>query len=98
MKALREILDRENKLGVKRMHDIDWRLSMVTATRQKQKIMCPKYTMKLQMSETTLQEPVHSEQVMDLDYTTMKRLQMELLEAIKSVEGPYPRKVQKFIK
>ena len=78
MKELREILDRENKLGVKRLEDIDWRLSMVTATRQKQKIMCPKYTLQLSLNEQTQVEKESSSLVLDLDYTTMKRLQNEL--------------------
>ena len=43
--SLREILDVENKLNKKCLQTVDWRLSLVTACRQKQKIMVPKYTM-----------------------------------------------------
>lgn len=35
--------------------------------------------------------------VFDIDYTMMKRLQEEIYHAVKSVETPYARKVQKFI-
>ena len=44
---LRAILDEENKLGKVSLQNMDWRLSLVTACRQKQKIMVPKYTMQL---------------------------------------------------
>ena len=33
-----------------------------------------------------------------MDYTMMKRIEEELSDAVKSMEGQYSRKVQKFIK
>ena len=48
---LRKILDQDNQLGRVRLQNVDWRLSMVTACRQKQKMMVPKYTMLLQFAE-----------------------------------------------
>ena len=47
---LREILDDENKIGKLRLLNVDWRLSLVTACRQKQKMMVPKYTMQIQVN------------------------------------------------
>lgn len=91
---LREILGKENSRGVLRLKEVDWRLSMVTACRQKQKLQCPKFTMQVAFEKQGQAQSV----AFDLDYTTMKRLQCELQEAVKSVEGPYARKVQKFIK
>lgn len=49
---LRKILENDITLGVHRLKDIDWRLSMITACRQKQKMMQPKYTMKLSLEQT----------------------------------------------
>ena len=47
---LREILDDENKIGKLRLLNVDWRLSLVTACRQKQKLMVPKYTVQIQVN------------------------------------------------
>ena len=46
---LRRILENDITFGVHRLKDVDWRLSMVTGSRQKQKMMVPKYTMKLSL-------------------------------------------------
>ena len=43
-------------------------------------------------------KPTTESLVFDLDYTNMMRLQEELQAAIKSVDGQYAKKVQKFIK
>ena len=74
---------------------------MVTACRQRQKMMLPKYTVKLDLEEKPLQameQPKSQAIVMDLDYTSMKRLQDELQDAIKSLDGVYAKRVQKFIR
>ena len=42
---LRKILDNENEVGRLLLTNVDWRLSLVSACRQKQKMMVPKYTM-----------------------------------------------------
>ena len=44
---LRDILNKENQKDITKFSELDWRLSMVTATRLKQKVMVPKYTVKL---------------------------------------------------
>lgn len=46
---LRDILKKENLKDVVKFSDMEWRLSMVSATRSKQKIMVPKYTVKLDL-------------------------------------------------
>ena len=84
--SLREIMDVENKLNKLQLQTVDWRLSLVTGSRQKQKMMVPKYTLQLQFAEhknkedgdenktSTLLQEVNSTQVMDCDYTMMKRI------------------------
>ena len=42
---LRKILDNENEVGRLLLTNVDWRLSLVSGCRQKQKMMAPKYTM-----------------------------------------------------
>ena len=44
---VREVLDQENLSGIAKFRELDWRLSLVTANRSKQKIMEPKFTVKL---------------------------------------------------
>ena len=64
----------------------------------------PKYTMRINLEKyaehgSSLEGKTEEQDlVLDLDYTNLKRLQEELQEAIKSVEGQYAKKVQKFIK
>ena len=53
---LREILAAENEKDVKRFKDFNWRLNVVTATRARQKIMVPKYTVKLDLATSTVEE------------------------------------------
>lgn len=69
---------------------------MVTACRQKQKVMVPKYTMMLQFTEG--ETHAESQAVLDCDFTMMSRLQRELQEALKGAESNYSRRVQKFVK
>ena len=73
----------ENERGSVHFKDIDWRLNLVTATRQRQKMLLPKYTMRLQLekhaemssSASPSDEKTTVENlVVDLDYTNMKRL------------------------
>ena len=92
---LRKILDQDNQHGRSRLQNVDWRLSMVTACRQKQKMMVPKYTMLLQFSEGD--QNTESQAVLDCDYTMMSRMQKEIQDALKSVENTYSRRVQKFV-
>ena len=47
IKDLRELLLEENERGTLHFKDIDWRLNLVTATRQKHKMLLPKYTMRI---------------------------------------------------
>lgn len=74
MHELREILDDENKIGKLRLLNVDWRLSLVTACRQKQKLMVPKYTMQIQVNQLLEKEEKEANMVFDLDYTMMKRM------------------------
>ena len=98
---MREILIKENQRGSIIFKDFNWRLNMVTACRQRQKMMFPKYTVKLDLEEKPKQvmdQPQVSSLVLDLDYTSMKRLQDDLQEAVKSLDGVYAKRVQKFIR
>ncbi len=94
---LRDILGSENDLNVKRFHDFDWRLNLVTATRARQKVMVPKYTVKLDLASSRESETPESF-VFDTDYTNLKRIQQELEEAIKAIDATYSKKVVKFLK
>jgi len=46
---IRDLLTSENNRGNLSFKDLDWRLNFVTATRQKQKMLQPKYTCKLDL-------------------------------------------------
>ena len=75
---LRKILDNENEVGRLLLTNVDWRLSLVSACRQKQKMMVPKYTMQLKFEEKQAlvqgAQSLESSMVFDIDYVTMKRL------------------------
>lgn len=45
IKEIRDLLLEENERGTMHFKDVDWRLNMVTACRQKQRMFLPKYTM-----------------------------------------------------
>ena len=44
---IRNMLDKDNKKGIMKFNNMEWRLSMVTGCRSRSKIMVPKYTIKL---------------------------------------------------
>ena len=93
---IRDLLAQENEKMTVRFQDLDWRLSMVVATRARHNIMVPKYTLKFDLKSSENQE---SESViLDSDYNNMKRLQVELQDALKSLNGRYSKKVFKFLK
>ena len=94
---LRAILASENDKDVRRFKDLDWRLNLVTSCRARQKIMVPKFTMKLDLAKGQDEESTES-YVLDCDYTNLKRIQQELEEALKSLDAPYSKKVAKFLK
>ena len=83
---LRDLLSLENERGSLRFKDFDWRLNIVTACRQRNKMMAPKYSLKLSLQEV----PVDAKQgsrdqkselltlLCDIDYTNLKRFQSEL--------------------
>ena len=48
---IREMLDQDNLEDNVHFSDLDWRLSMVTATMSRQKIMVPKYTVKMDLQK-----------------------------------------------
>ena len=100
---LREILAAENDKDVKRFKDLTWRLNVVTSCRARQKVMMPKYTLKLDLETSTIDKGGEEGQktesfVLDVDYTNLKRIQQELEEALKSIDAPYSKKVVKFLK
>ena len=97
------MLMRENERGTVHFKDMEWRLNLVTACRQRQKMLFPKYTIKLDLEHQPEKQMINAKAttenlVFDLDYTNMMRLQEELQAAIKSVDGQYAKKVQKFIR
>ena len=97
------MLMKENERGSVHFKDMDWRLNLVTACRQKQKMLFPKYTVKIDLEHQPEKQmmnakPTTENLIFDLDYTNMVRLQDELQAAIKSVDGQYAKKVQKFIR
>ena len=87
---------------------MEWRLSMITACRARQKIMVPKYTIKLDferepaavndLKNNTFSKDDIESVVIDSDYVNLKRLQNELEDALKSLNGRYSKKVFKFLK
>ena len=89
---------------MKRFKDLNWRLSVVTSCRARQKVMVPKYTLKLDLETSTIDKGGEDGQettesfVLDVDYTNLKRIQLELEEALKSIDAPYSKKVVKFLK
>ena len=50
---MREMLNQENLKETAQFSDLEWRLSMVTACRSKQRIMVPKYTLKMDLLSST---------------------------------------------
>ena len=101
LEELREILAAENDKDVKRFKDLNWRLSVVTSCRARQKVMVPKYTLKIDLETSKIEEAAAQTTesfVLDVDYTNLKRIQLELEEALKSIDAPYSKKVVKFLK
>ena len=108
---IRQILNQENLSDVPKFNDLEWRLSLITATRARQKMMLPKYTVKLDIQPATKAVGAQEVQgkneergdqqidsvIFDSDYTNLKKLQKELEDALKSVNGRYAKKVVKFI-
>ena len=88
------MLDKDNFKETTKFQDLEWRLSMITSTRCRQKIMVPKYTVKMDVAKGDDSESI----VFDSDYNNMKRLQTELQDALKSINGRYSKKVFKFLK
>ena len=83
VKEIRDLLLEENERGTLHFKDVDWRLSMLTATRQKHRMFLPKYTMHIHLekyaeSASFGEKTQEQDLVIDLDYTNMKRLQEEL--------------------
>ena len=85
--------------------DMSWRLSLVNGCRQRQKMLQPKFTFRLDTEQKPLKQAAADEpaksmaktMVFDMDCTNMQRLEEELKAAINSMENQYPKKVQKFI-
>ena len=74
---IRQIMTKENQRGAVTFKDMNWRLSMVTACRQRQKMMFPKFTVKLDLEEQAkqiFQDSTTQSFVLDLDFTSMQRL------------------------
>ena len=97
---IRDILEEENKKDVRSFRDLDWRLNLVTSCRARQKIMIPKYTVRLELQNegnAAASDKIEN-LVMDVDYTNLKRIQQEIEDALKSVDSTYSKKVFKFLK
>ena len=83
---------------------MNWRLSLVNGCRQRQKMLQPKFTVRLETEQKPMRQHGQESQatsqsiVFDADWTNMQRLEQELKAAIKSREAQYPRKVQRFIR
>ena len=77
-----------------RFKEIDWRFSVVMATRDKKHMMCPKVTLNL----TLTQENQNKELLIDCDYANLLRLKEELENAVKSLDSPLSKKVFKYMK
>ena len=65
------MLATDNEKFITRYQDLDWRLSMVVATRARHNIMVPKYTLKFDLKTDDNQT---QSVIMDADYNNMKRL------------------------
>ena len=48
---MREIMTRENERGSVHFVEMNWRLSMVSACRQRQKMLQPKYTVRVETQQ-----------------------------------------------
>ena len=68
--SIREMLMSDNELSTVRFQDLDWRLSVVMATRSRHNIMLPKYTLKFDL----VQDKQTTSVIMDSDYNNLKRL------------------------
>ena len=74
----------ENDKDVKSFKDFTWRLNLVTACRARQKIMVPKYTVKLDLDSNASGSVGENGEkgdsnkgesyVLDVDYTNLKRI------------------------
>ena len=90
--AMREIMQRENERGQIHFKDMNWRLSLVNGCRQRQRMMQPKFTCRLDTEQKPMtvsgpdSVPEPNTIVFDMDYTNMMRLEEELKAAIKSVD------------
>ena len=105
---IREMLAKENQKDQIRFAEMEWRLSVITSCRARQKIMVPKYTLKLDFEKeagavndlknnTVSKEDIESV-IIDSDYNNLKRFQNEIEDALKSINGRYSKKVFKFLK
>ncbi len=59
--------------------------------------MVPKYTLKLGVKEGEESGQVENF-VLDVDYNNLKRIQVEIEDALKSIDATYSKKVFKFLK
>ena len=69
---IRSLLSEENEKFKVCFENLDWRMGMVVATRARNNIMVPKYTLKFDLKDGESQET--SSVVMDSDYNNLKRL------------------------
>ena len=74
--------------------EIEWRFSVVMATRDKKKMMLPKVTLNLTLS----QHNRPSEFLLDCDYANLIRLKEELEIASKALDSPLSKKVFQYMK
>ena len=96
IEQIREMLDQDNNRFTTRFKDLDWRFGVVVSSRARFNTMVPKYTLKFEFESEETKDP--SSVIMDSDYNNLKRLQIELQDALKSINGRYSKKVFKFIR
>ena len=73
---IRNLLDKDNQRDIAKFSDMEWRLSMVTGCRARQKIMVPKYTIKLD-----LQKAVSAQDDVKNNTATKKDIESVLIDA-----------------
>ena len=96
IEKIREMLDADNDRFTTRFKDLDWRFGVVVSSRARLNTMVPKYTLKFEFESEDSKDP--STVIMDSDYNNLKRLELELRDALKSINGRYSKKVFKFIR
>ena len=95
LSELREVMETTEDDNYCKFKDIEWRLSVSIGSRLKKEMFEPKFTMKLTMEDENSKTQNF---LIDSDYSNMVKLRDELTEALQSLDGPFSKKVFKFLK